>query len=184
MEPITELLRRSREGDPSAHGELAPLVYEHLHRIAEGCLRTERGDHTLTATALLHEAWIRLVSNEQPDFQDRNHFFSLAARKMRQILVDYARQRSAAKRGSGKPAPLNEALAVANASDAETVLVLNDLLDKLEQHSPRRARFFELRFFGGLTAEEIADVDGVSAPTVFRELRLAQAWLFQQMQER
>lgn len=183
MEPITELLRRSREGDRAASDELAPLIYQQLHRVAEGCLRTERSDHTLTATALMHEVWIRLASTDQPDYRDRNHFFSLAARKMRHILVDYARQRGSMKRGSGKRASFEEALAVAAPSDAETVLAMNEMLEQLELANPRRARFFELRFFAGMTPDEIAEVEDMSAPTVYRELRLAQAWLYQKMKE-
>ncbi len=178
-------MRRSREGDPEALGELAPLVYEHLHRIAEGCLRAERPDHTLSATALLHEAWIKLLGNEQPDVNDRNHFFAMAARRMRQILVDYARSRSAAKRGAGKRGTLDEAMsAAADSSDPESLLMVNELLDRLETSNPRRARFFELRFFGGLKPEEIAALDGVSPQTIYRELRLTQAWLYQELEKR
>jgi RNA polymerase sigma factor (TIGR02999 family) len=183
MEPITELLRRSREGDHAASEELAPLIYQHLHRVAEGFLRSERTDHTLTATALMNEVWIRIATTDRPDFRDRNHFFSMAARKMRHILVDYARQRGSIKRGSGKRAPFEEALAVASPSDTETVLAMNQILDQLELVNPRRARFFELRFFAGMTPDEIADIESTSAPTVYRELRLAQAWLYQKMQE-
>ncbi len=182
MEPITELLRRSREGDRIASEQLSSLVYAQLHRIAEGCIRTERGDHTLTATALVNEAWIRLASPSQPDFMDRAHFFALAAKKMRQVLVDYARQRGAAKRGAGKRVPLTDSLGVATLDDTETLLAMHQLLDQLETSSPRRARYFELRFFGGMTPEEIANVDASSVPTVYRELRLAQVWLYQQIQ--
>ena len=160
-------------------------MYEHLHRIAEGCLRTERADHTLSATALLHEAWIKLLGGEQPSVHDRNHFFAMAARRMRQILVDYARSRSAAKRGAGKREPLDKAISsAADASDPESLLLVNDLLDRLEASNPRRARFFEMRFFGGLKPEEIAELDGVSTQTIYRELRLTQAWLYQEMQKR
>lgn len=182
MEPITELLRRSREGDRDAAEQLSSLVYAQLHRIAEGCLRSERPEHTLTATALVNEAWIRLSSGGPAGFQDRGHFFALAAKKMRQILVDYARRRTAAKRGSGKQEPLSDSLAVAAAGDTETLLAIHQILDRLEAANPRRARWFEMRYFGGMTPEEIAEVDEMSLPTVYRELRLAQAWLFQQMQ--
>jgi len=181
MEEITELLQRSRAGDPSASAELVPLIYQHLHRVAEGCLRTERPDHTLTATALIHEAWIRLASLPSTDYKDRNHFFTMAARKMRHVLVDYARRRGSSKRGSGKHAGFDEALAVAAPNDTETVLLMNDLLEQLELDNPRRARFVELRFFAGMTPDEIAEAEQISAPTVYRELRLAQAWLYQKI---
>jgi RNA polymerase sigma-70 factor, ECF subfamily len=186
-ETITELLRLSREGDRAALDRLTPLVYQQLHRIAEGILRAERSDHTLTATALLHEAWMRLAGSAatQPDYRDRNHFFAIVAKKMRHLLVDHAREKLSQKRGAGVPREqLHEkhaAAAVATAGDPETILLMNDLLDQLEAWNPRRARFFEMRFFGGMTQEEIAETENVSSQTVYRELRVTQAWLMEQM---
>lgn len=188
-EPITELLRLCRRGDRDALDRLTPLVYQQLHRVAEGLLRTERAGHTLTATALLHEVWMRLAGSggPQPDYKDRNHFFAMMARKMRHVLVDHARGRASMKRGSGaQPEELKESsvATVASVDDPESILLMNELLDRLEVWNKRRARLFEMRFFGGLTPEEIADTEDISVPTVYRELRITQAWLFEEMKAR
>lgn len=173
---VTQLLHEARAGDSSAMDRLFPLVYAELRRLADSCLRRERPGHTLQRTALVHEAYLRLVGNNQPDFQDRAHFLGIAARIMRQILVDYARRRNAGKRSSALKRPLEEAGAAALERPA-SMIQLDDALTDLEKHDAQKARLIEMRFFGGLTAEESAAVLGLPLPEVRRELRIAQAWL-------
>lgn len=181
MEPssgeVTRLLGELRRGRPDAGAELLPLVYEHLHRLAAHYMRQERPDHTLQATALMNEAYLRLVSQENTDWQDRAHFFGIAARLMRQILVDHARGHQAGKRGGlAEKLPLDE-LREFSPTKSRELVQLDDALRSLEELDPRQARIVELRFFGGLTVEETAEVLGISPRTVKREWSVARAWL-------
>jgi len=176
---ITELLHRWRAGDHAALDALMPIVYEELRRIAHNCLQRERGDHTLQSTAVVHEAYLRLVGGSG-QFENRQHFFAVAARLIRQILVDYARKHRSIKRDGGYKVALDEAIRVA---DKEVDLVdLDDALRELSRLDARQGRIVELRFFGGLSIEETAEVLSVSRATVERSWASARAWLFRQMQ--
>jgi RNA polymerase sigma factor (TIGR02999 family) len=174
---ITQLLVKWSEGDKSALDELMPLVYETLRKLASGYLRRERQNHSLQPTALVHEAYLRLVDQRTASWQSRAQFFALAAKLMRNILVDYARERLAAKRG-GKQywLSLNKADLIGNKPDVE-IMALNDALNELAAIKPEHARVIELRYFGGLTIEETAEVLGKSHATVEREWAFARAWL-------
>ena len=179
---VPELLREWRAGDRSALDHLIPLVYDELHRLASGFMRGQRPGHTLRPTALVAEAYEKLAG-AAPDLTDRVHFFAVAARVMRQILVDHARERSAGKRGGGeRPVTLDEAL-VAGAQPDE-VVDLDRALDELATFDERRARAVELHYFGGLTHDEVAEVLGVHVNTVARDLRLAEAWLHSKLRAR
>jgi RNA polymerase sigma factor (TIGR02999 family) len=181
MTDVTQLLRRWREGDPAAMDHVLPVVYDELRRIARARLRGERDGHTLGTTGLVHEAYLRLVDVERVDWRDRAHFLAMASRTMRRVLIDYANQRKAAKRGGiREQVSLGDELA-APAVDLDSVLELDAALTRLEAISPRQARSVELRFFGGLTLEETAEVLGTSAPTAMRDLRFAQAWLAREL---
>lgn len=175
---ITRLLARHAAGEPGAEAELAPLVYADLHAIAEGQMRGERDGHSLTPTALLHEAWLRLMPGELPPLEGRRAFFALAARRMRQVLVDHARRRDAEKRGAGLRALTLDGLAepVAGAASIE-VLALEQALAELEAMDPRKARVVELRWYGGLELEEIAATLAISRATVQRDWEVARAFL-------
>ncbi len=174
---ITHLLRQWNQGEDSAAEAIAPYIYNELHWLAGHYLRKERGNHTLQPTALVNEAWMRLADIHAPEFQNRKHFYAIAARLMRQILVDHARQKLAGKRGAGaKEVPLNERM-MCSEDSAHEYLMLNDALDKLAQADGRKAQVIELRFFSGMTVEEIADYMHISASTVMREQRFAEAWL-------
>jgi RNA polymerase sigma factor (TIGR02999 family) len=180
---VTQLLLAWRNGDQEALEQLTPLLYGELRRLAESYLRRERRDHTLQATALVNEAFLQLLGNQSVDWQNRAHFFGIAARLMRRILVDHARAHVATKRGSGQDAlPLNEALAVPGGHSPE-VVALDDALSDLAQFDARKSRVVELRYFGGLSIEETAEVVGISMATVRRELRMAEAWLYQQIKK-
>ena len=180
---VTQLLHDVRAGDKAAMDRLFPLVYSELRRLADSCLRRERTGHTLQRTALVHEAYIRLLGGSQPDYHDRAHFLGIAARIMRQILVDYARRRNAGKRSVAMQVPLLEASA-ASVERPSSMIELDDALSDLEKHDERKARLIEMRFFGGLTAEESAEVLELTVPVVRRELRLAQAWLERELDRR
>ena len=174
---ITVLLRQWNEGEESAVEAITPFIYSELHWLAGHYLRKERGDHTLQPTALVNEAWMRLAGIHAPEFQNRKHFYAIAARLMRQILVDHARQKLAGKRGGGaKEVPLNERL-ICSDDSAHEYLMLHDALEKLAQADARKAQVIELRFFSGMTIEEIAEYLHVSVSTVMREQRFAEAWL-------
>jgi RNA polymerase sigma factor (TIGR02999 family) len=175
---VTGLLRRWSEGDEEALQKLMPIVYAELRRLAGHYLRLERPDHTLQPTALVHEAFLRLVGQKEVVWQNRAHFFGIAAQMMRRILVDHARRRKAAKRDAAtyrveRTQPEAEA---AFDRDPE-LLALDEALTQLEALDPKQARIVELRFFGGLTVEETAEVAGISTATVKREWRTARAWL-------
>ena len=174
---VTRLLGELRRGSPDAEAKLVPLVYQHLHRLAAHYMRRERPNHTLQATALLNEAYIRLVSQEKTEWQDRAHFFAVAAGLMREILVDYARKQNAGKRGGlMEKLPVDEIL---NFSPGKSRQLedLDNALRSLEKFDPQQGRIVELRFFGGLTVEETAEVLGISERTVKRDWSLARAWL-------
>ena len=179
---VTILLRRWQGGESDALEELTPMVYQELRRIAGSFLRRERSDHTLQATALLHEAYLRLAGQNATSWKDRAHFFGVAAHLMRMILVDHARSKAAEKRGGGlKPITLEETLAACTERPADLV-DLDDALMELEKFDPRKSKVIELRYFGGLTIEEAAEVLGISTSTLVRDQRLAEAWIQRYMQ--
>jgi RNA polymerase sigma factor (TIGR02999 family) len=174
---LTLLLSEVKSGNKQALDQLIPIAYAELRRLADSYLRRERSDHTLQPTALVHEAYIRLVDQSQPDYRSRAHFFGVAAQVMRQILVDHARSRNAGKRGGGEAKISLDSVAEASSTNPESFLDLDRALQKLEETDARKARVIEMRFFGGLTAEESAGLLDVSPETVRRDLRLGQAWL-------
>ena len=178
---ITQLLAAWRGGDRGALEQLTPLVYDELRRLANRYLRGERRDHTLQGTALVHEAYIRLLGHNNQDWQSRAHFFGVAARLMREILVDHARRHSAAKRGSGKPPVSLTEAAIFSVERASELVALDDALQELSRLDPERSRIVELRYFGGLSIEEIGEVEHVSIATVRRRLRMAEAWLHREL---
>ena len=178
-EPVTGLLQRWSAGDTEAFDELMGHVYDELHRIAAQSFRRERSEHTLQATALLHEAVLRLIDIGNLPWRDRAHFYAVAARMMRRILVDHARQRRRLKRGGdGERVALSEAEPLAVQGKSPDIEALNDALELLEARDPQKARIVELRFFAGLTGEEIARSLDISTPTVTREWRRARTWLY------
>jgi RNA polymerase sigma factor (TIGR02999 family) len=184
---VTVLLQAWRAGDPTALERVTPFLYQELRRVALSYLRGERADHTLTPTALINETYLRFLEQNQPQWKDRKHFLGIAARLMRQILVDFARRKRAGKRGFGVPeVPLEDAEKVhvgAGASFGAADLAGTDLVDldeallRLERVSPRQSQAIEMRYFAELTVDEIADLMEVSPATISRELRMAQAWL-------
>src|SRR5262245_30432706 len=176
---VTQMLLAWGEGDEAAREALIPVVYDQLRRIARRYLRNERAGHTLQTNALINEAYLRLV-DQTVSWQDRNHFFGIAARLMRQILVDHARSRQRLKRGEN---PRQISLTAADAAQEESadLLALNEALETLSAVDPQRSRIVELRFFGGLTIEETAQVMRISTPTVERGWRAARAWLQTEM---
>ena len=178
---VTRLLVELRSGNPEAETKLLPLVYNHLHRLAAHYMRRERPDHTLQATALINEAYLRLVSQEGTDWRDRAHFYCVAARLMRQILVEHARARHTHKRGGTlERLPLEESLEFSPAK-SRALIDLDDALNSLERLDPQQARVVELRFFGGLTVEETAEVLSISPRTVKRDWSVARLWLHREM---
>jgi RNA polymerase sigma-70 factor (ECF subfamily) len=172
----TTLLHAWRDGDRSALDRLVPLVYAELRRMAGACIRDEQSPQTLEPTALVHEAYLRLVGTNDPDFTSRAHFLAIAARVMRQILVGRARARKANKRNAGLRVPLEED-SVFTGRKALLVVALDDALLELERQDPDKARILELKYFGGMTAEDSAAMLDVSVHKVNRQMRLAQAWL-------
>lgn len=184
-ENITRLLLEHRADNRAALDELFPLVYDELRRLAGSRLRAERANHTLQATALVHEAYLRLINQHSVNWLNRAQFFGLAAEMMRRILVNHAEKRHAEKRGSGQTAVSIEDAAFASDADGKAavfdVLFLNEALNRLAEFDPRQARIVELKFFGGLNGEEIAEVLSVSVSTVKREWRIAKAWLGTQL---
>lgn len=174
---VTQLLLDWSNGDQQALDQLLPLVYDELHRLAEHYMRRERPDHTLQPTALVHEAYLRLIDQQRVRWRNRAHFFAIAAQAMRRILVDHARRHQARKRGSGQRVPLDEARAVPSLPEMDLV-ALDEALTRLAEFDPRQSRIVELRFFGGLSIEETASVLQLSPATVKREWQLAKAWLY------
>ena len=178
---VTKLLIRWSEGDQRALDLLVPLVYDELRRLARHYLKQEKQNHTLSSTALVHEAYLRLVSQKEVAWQNRAHFFGVASQMMRRILVDHARHHSYCKRGGGAMTlALDEAVATPQRREVDLV-ALDDALDGLAKLDERQSRMVELRFFGGLSIEETSEVLGVSAPTVKREWASARAWLFREI---
>ena len=178
---VTQLLVAWGGGDSAALDELMPLVYEELRRLAHQCMRRERPGHTLQTSALVNEACLRLVDQKNIHWQDRAHFLGIAARLMRQVLVDYARKRRYAKRGGdARRVSLDEAMIISEERAAD-VVVLDEALKSLAEIDPRKSQIVELRFFGGLSIEETAAVLKVSPGTVMREWTLAKAWLRREM---
>jgi RNA polymerase sigma factor (TIGR02999 family) len=175
-QPVSALLIKWRAGDPEALQALIPLVYQELRRIAQHHLKQERPDHTLQSTALVHEAYLRLMKQEPAEVANRGHFLAVASQLMRQILVDHARGHRAAKRGGGLKLELKDAIGAQNPQNMDLV-VLDDALNELAKLDPQQTRIVELRFFGGLSIEETAQIVGVSATTVKREWATARAWL-------
>jgi len=178
---ITHLLSRWADGDKAALDVLMPVVYSELRKIADAYLRRERGSHTLQPTALVHEAWLRLVQQDNPHFDQRKQFYGLAAQVMRRILVDHARARCADKRGGGAAHVEVPENLTSPRAPTDDLLALDQALDQLAAVSPRQARVIELRYFGGLNLEEMADLLQVSQATVSRDQRAAEAWLSQAM---
>jgi RNA polymerase sigma factor (TIGR02999 family) len=175
---MTQLLIDSAQGDQTALDRMLPIVYDELHRIARGYMRGERSDHTLQPTALVHEAYCRLIDQDRVDWKNRAQFVGLAAVMMRRVLLNHARERAAAKRGGGL-----QRVSVSIAADAAAVqeldmIALHDALARLETLDARKARIVELKFFGGLTSAEIAEVLQVSDATVERDWSFARAWLY------
>ncbi len=174
---ITLLLSQAKEGDQQALDRLIPIVYQELRRLAGHYMRHERPEHTLQATELVHEAYLRLVGRVMPDFRNRAHFFAVAAQAMRNLLVDHARARARLKRGIRSVFPLDDEVVTIAAGRSEEILAVEDALQGLAQLDPRQARIVELRYFGGLTNEEVAAVLDISLRTVKREWQMAKAWL-------
>jgi RNA polymerase sigma-70 factor (ECF subfamily) len=178
---ITQLLTRFRAGDHQAEGELLEIVYAELRRIAAYRLNGERGGHILQPTALVNEAYMRLIGQRHKDWENRSHFFAVSAEIMRQVLVDYARAANAQKRqGALHAIPLNEGLAF-SCEDPAALLELNVALTDLAKWDERQARIVEYYYFGGLSTEEIAEMLSVSTRTIKRELAMARAWLFDEL---
>jgi RNA polymerase sigma factor (TIGR02999 family) len=177
---VTELLRYWKEGDEKALRALIPLVYKELRRLAHYHLQSERPDHTLQSTALVHEAYLRLLGGEPVELQNRAHFVAVASRLMRQILVDYARSRRANKRDGGCKVTFEDIGALPINGDAE-LLALDDALDELARIDERQGKIVEMKFFGGLSAPEISQVLGISRATVDRDWATARVWLHRQM---
>ncbi len=180
-EDLTGLLNDWSNGDQDALNRLMPLVYDELHRLASSYLRHERVGHTLQTTALVHEAYLKLVDQKKANWQSRVQFFAAAAKVMRHVLVDYARSRQAAKRGGAYCRfSLDEAAISSQEKDAD-LLSLNEALNNLSEIDPQQSRVVELRVFGGLTVEDTAEALGISPRTVKREWSMAKAWLHQQI---
>lgn len=179
---VTTLLALWRGGDERALDRLIPLVYDELRAIAARLMSRERADHTLQATALVHEAYARLVGADV-SWQDRGHFFAVAARQMRRILVDHAKSRRRQKRGGGAEPVTLEAAAMVQAEPPSGIVELDEALTRLGEQDSRKAKVVELHFFGGLTVAEIGELLEVSAATVNRDLKFARAWLFRELRE-
>lgn len=175
---VTSLLNKLAEGDQEAAGKLVPLVYDELRRIAASRMRRERPDHTLQTTALVHEAYMKLAAQRNARWQNRQQFFGVASRVMRRILVDYARGQQRLRRGGKQQKLQLDEILLVSPDRTDELLAVNESLLKLEKLDPRQGRIVELRYFGGLTNEEIAEILGVSTKTVVRELNVAKAWLY------
>jgi RNA polymerase sigma-70 factor (ECF subfamily) len=181
---VTSLLNELAAGDQEAAAKLVPLVYEELHRLATSRLRHERPDHTLQATALVHEAYMKLVAQRDAKWQNRTQFFAVASQVMRRILVDYARGQHRIRRGGKQQKVSLDDVLLVSPDRTEEVLAVNESLLRLEKFDFRQGRIVELRYFGGLTVDEAAEVLGVSSKTVMREWKIARAWLYGDLKER
>jgi RNA polymerase sigma-70 factor (ECF subfamily) len=182
QQEMTELLAAWSEGDPSAMDKLAPLVSAELHHLARRYMRKERPDHTLQTTALVNEAYLRLIGQKEVRWQNRIHFYAIAAQMMRRILIDHARKRASAKGGGAGKLSLEEVATLSDERSAE-LISLDEALQSLAEIDERKCKIVELRFFGGLSVEEIAVVIGVSPDTITREWRRAKAWLHREIQK-
>lgn len=181
---VTNLLRSWGRGEEDAANRLLAAIYDDLHAQAARAMRREGGEHTLQATALVHEAYLRLVDQRHVDWKNRAHFFAIAAQSMRRVLVDHARGRLAEKRGGGvEKVTLSDAAVGAHDDDAVDVLALHDALERLAALDPDQARVVELRYFGGMNIDETAEALGISAATVKREWAVARAWLKRELSE-
>lgn len=181
---VTSLLNRLADGDLEAEAKLVPLVYEELRRLAASRLRRERPNHTLQATALVHEAYLKLADQRNVKWQNRAQFFAVASQAMRRILVDYARARQRNRRGGRQAQVALDEVCVVSRQPSDEMLAVDESLARLEKVDPRQARIVELRYFGGLTVEEIAELLGISGKTVTREWHVAKAWLYGDLKER
>jgi len=177
---ITELLQRVHGGDQQALDAVIPLVYQELKKLAAGHLRREGGTRPLDTTALVHEAFLRMAQGRHPAYENRSHFFGIASRLMRQVLVDLARARAAGKRSALEEVPLTQIPDLGRQPD-EMLLAMDEALNRLARTDPQKVRLIEMRYFGGMTAEESAAELSMSVHVVRRELRLAQAWLHKEM---
>lgn len=181
---LTELLIEWREGDKTALDKLTPLVYDELRRIAHRYVRRERNGHTLQTTALVNEAYVRLAGSKDVAWQNRAHFFAATAQVMRNVLIDHARRRLFAKRGGqAQQVPIEEASLAMSEARADELVALDEALHQLAKMDPRKGQVVELRYFGGLSLEETADVLDVSLMTVRRDWRAAKAWLYRRMKD-
>jgi len=178
---LTVILQRMEQGDPHAANELLPLIYDELRKLAAQKMKREAPGQTLQATALVHEAWLRLGGDEQPAWDNRGHFFAAAAEAMRRILIDNARRKKALRHGGGAQRVNLDAFELAASLPDEQLLALNEALEQLMAHDARKAELVKLRFFAGLTNEQAARVLGVSEPTAKRDWAYARAWLYRQM---
>ena len=179
---LTQMLIQLSEGNAQMVDDILPLIYDELRRLAGNYLRRERSDHTLQPTALVHEAYIKLIDQTQVKWQNRAHFFGIAANIMRRILVDYARQHKAEKRGgAAEKMPLEEEILIVSEGKSAELLALDEALENLAKFDPQKSKIVELRYFGGLSVEETAEVLGVSEITVKRHWRMAKAWLYGQL---
>jgi RNA polymerase sigma-70 factor, ECF subfamily len=181
---VTSLLNKLAAGDQEAAAQLVPLVYEELRHLAARRLRQERPDHTLQATALVHEAYVKLAAQRDAKWQNRAQFFGVASQVMRRILVDYARGQQRIRRGGKQQKVSLDDVLLFSPDRTEEVLTVHESLSRLEKLDARQARIVELRYFGGLTVEEIAEVVGISTKTVMRELNVAKAWLYGDLKDR
>lgn len=180
-QPVSALLAQWKAGDEEALRAIVPLIYDELRRVAHRYLKKERPDHTLQSAALVHEAYLRLVKQEGGKFENRAHFFAICAQLMRQILIECARSRHAAKRDAGQKLTLNDSVALVKKSRSVDLMVLDEALDGLAKLDPQQSRIVELRFFGGLSIEETARVLRISPATVKRDWSTAKAWLHHEM---
>ena len=179
---VTQLLRDWRQGNRAAFDQLIPLVYDELRRLAKRHLQRQSPGHTLQTTSLVHEAYLRLIDQQNIEWQNRAHFFAVAARAMRFLLVDHARARQYAKRGGGARQVTLDEVAVVSPERNDDLLALDEALSRLAALDPRKSQIVELRYFGGLSAEEAAEALGVSEITVKREWLKARAWLYRELQ--
>ena len=178
---VTRLLRAWQDGDPAALENLIPIVYDELHRLAHCCMVRERAQDTLQTTALVHEAYLRLMAAQQVEWKDRVHFFAISAGLMRRILVDFARRRTRRKRGGEVRKVALDESAVVSSEPGEDLVALDDALHALAAIEPRQARVIELRFFGGMTEKDIADLLEISPDTVLRDWKKAKLWLWREL---
>lgn len=182
---VTLLLCKLKQGDRDAAHQLIPLVYQELRKIAGAYMRDERPDHTLQPTALVNEAYLRLADQTRVDWRDRAHFFGVAARMMRRVLVDHAREHLAGKRGGGQAKLALEGLGIeVGPPKVEEVLLVDQALEKLKEFDPRQEQIVEMHYFGGMSVEETAEALGISARTVDREWAMARAWLRRELSRR